>query len=93
MVLPVRYTNTKKKRMGSHEKHEMKYFCCLRSNDGDGEKEFQGLSGSCEVVQSKRQKEVVSLAVGTGVRDKGESKRKSTKDVTVKNCLIKFQVL
>ncbi|GBO40605.1 hypothetical protein AVEN_209814-1 [Araneus ventricosus] len=41
MVLPVRRTNTKKKRMGSHKKHDIKYFCCLLSNDGDGNMEFQ----------------------------------------------------
>ncbi|GBM02009.1 hypothetical protein AVEN_181676-1, partial [Araneus ventricosus] len=34
MVLPDRYTNTEKKRMGSHKEHDMKYFCCLSSNDG-----------------------------------------------------------
>ncbi|GBN68492.1 hypothetical protein AVEN_112065-1, partial [Araneus ventricosus] len=31
----------------------MTYFCCLRSNDGEGiEMEFQGLSDSCEVIRS-----------------------------------------
>ncbi|GBM19787.1 hypothetical protein AVEN_208659-1 [Araneus ventricosus] len=34
----------------------MKYFCCLGSNDGDGKMEFQGLSDSCEVVQSTETK-------------------------------------
>ncbi|GBN87854.1 hypothetical protein AVEN_10287-1 [Araneus ventricosus] len=55
-MLPVRYTNTKKKRMGSHDKHDMKYLCCDRSNDGDGKMEFQVLSDSCEVVQSSETK-------------------------------------
>ncbi|GBL99111.1 hypothetical protein AVEN_64108-1 [Araneus ventricosus] len=55
MVIPVRHTNTKKKRMG-HKKHDMQYFCCLRRNDGDGKVEFQGLSDSCEVVQSTKTK-------------------------------------
>ncbi|GBN47073.1 hypothetical protein AVEN_202207-1 [Araneus ventricosus] len=50
MVFPVRHTNTKKKRMGSHKKHNMKYFCCLCDNDG--KMGFQGLSDSCELVQS-----------------------------------------
>ncbi|GBN75085.1 hypothetical protein AVEN_175720-1 [Araneus ventricosus] len=36
-----------------HKKHDKKYFCCLRSNDGDGKMEFQALSDSCEVVQSQ----------------------------------------
>ncbi|GBM48779.1 hypothetical protein AVEN_130828-1 [Araneus ventricosus] len=53
----VRHTNTKEKRMeGGHKKHDIKYFCCLGSNDGDGKMEFQGLSDSCEVVQSTRTK-------------------------------------
>ncbi|GBO35477.1 hypothetical protein AVEN_78326-1 [Araneus ventricosus] len=56
MMLPVRHTNTKKKRMRGHKKHDMKYFCCLGSNDGDGKMEFQGLSDSCEVVQSTETK-------------------------------------
>ncbi|GBO36687.1 hypothetical protein AVEN_102767-1 [Araneus ventricosus] len=82
MVLPVRLTNTKKKRRGQHKKHDIRYFCCLRKNDGDGRMEFEGLSDLCEVVQ--RQKEEVSLAAsGRGVRDAGEGKRKSTKHVTV----------
>ncbi|GBL91426.1 hypothetical protein AVEN_136925-1 [Araneus ventricosus] len=43
-------------RMGSHKKHDMKYFCCLRSDYGYGKMEFQGLSDSCEVVQSPETK-------------------------------------
>ncbi|GBM94848.1 hypothetical protein AVEN_201451-1 [Araneus ventricosus] len=43
-----------------------------RSNDGDGKMEFQGLSDSCEVVQSTEAKEEVSLAAGRGVRDTEE---------------------
>ncbi|GBM48468.1 hypothetical protein AVEN_98997-1 [Araneus ventricosus] len=42
--------------MGSHKKHVRKYFCCLRSNDGNGKMEFQGLPDSCEVVQSTETK-------------------------------------
>ncbi|GBN96566.1 hypothetical protein AVEN_117325-1 [Araneus ventricosus] len=52
MLLPVRCTNTRKKRIDSPKKHDMKYFCCLRSNDGDGRMEIQGLSDLFEVVQS-----------------------------------------
>ncbi|GBM23525.1 hypothetical protein AVEN_45549-1, partial [Araneus ventricosus] len=62
MMLPVRHSNSKKKRMGGHEKHDMKYFCCLRSNDGDGKMEFQGLSDSCEVVQSTQTKRGIQLS-------------------------------
>ncbi|GBN10788.1 hypothetical protein AVEN_205025-1 [Araneus ventricosus] len=34
----------------------MKYFCCLRNNDGDGKMEFQRFSDSCEVVPSTETK-------------------------------------
>ncbi|GBN97683.1 hypothetical protein AVEN_211477-1 [Araneus ventricosus] len=94
MVLPFRHTNTKKKRIGSHKKHDIiMYSCCRRNNDGEGKMEFQRLSDSCEVFKVQRHKEEVSLPAGQGVRDTGEGKRKSTKVVTVKNCLIKFKVL
>ncbi|GBN14699.1 hypothetical protein AVEN_54955-1 [Araneus ventricosus] len=45
--------------MIGHKKHDMKYFCCLRNNDGDGngKMEFQWLSDSCEVVQSRPKEE------------------------------------
>ncbi|GBO13110.1 hypothetical protein AVEN_233886-1 [Araneus ventricosus] len=94
MVFTIRHTNTKKKRMGVYKKHDMQIFYCLRNNDGDGKMEFQGLSDSCEVIQiAEKKKEEISLAAGRGVRDTGEDKGKSTKDVRVKKRLIKFKVL
>ncbi|GBM51888.1 hypothetical protein AVEN_186177-1 [Araneus ventricosus] len=61
MVLPIKHTKNKKKRRG-YKKHDMKYFSCLCSNDGDGKMEFQGFSESYEVVQSTdRKKRLVSL--------------------------------
>ncbi|GBL81684.1 hypothetical protein AVEN_93467-1 [Araneus ventricosus] len=38
----------------------------------------------------QRQKEEVSLAAGLGIRDTEEDKKKSTKDVTVKNYSLKL---
>ncbi|GBO35316.1 hypothetical protein AVEN_250937-1 [Araneus ventricosus] len=75
----VRYTNTKKKRMWRHKKHDMKYLGCLSINDGDGKMEFQGLSNLCEVAQSQKQKEEVSFVAGRGITDTEEGKTKSTK--------------
>ncbi|GBM34647.1 hypothetical protein AVEN_122042-1 [Araneus ventricosus] len=84
MLLSVRHTDTKKKRMESLKKHDMKYFCCLRSNDGDGKMEFQGFSDSCEVEinyrELHREKGEVSFAADQEVRDTGHGKRKPTKD-------------
>ncbi|GBM72898.1 hypothetical protein AVEN_157538-1 [Araneus ventricosus] len=39
----------------------MKYFCWLRSNDGDGKMEFQGFSDSCEIAQSTETKRKVTV--------------------------------
>ncbi|GBL77479.1 hypothetical protein AVEN_41864-1 [Araneus ventricosus] len=51
MVLTVSNTSTRKKRMRSHNKDDMKYFCWLRNNDGV-ESWNSKVSDSCEVVQS-----------------------------------------
>ncbi|GBL78002.1 hypothetical protein AVEN_143320-1 [Araneus ventricosus] len=43
--------------MGSLKKHNKKFFCCLRSNDGMGRWNSNGwLSDSCEVIQSTDKK-------------------------------------
>ncbi|GBM77768.1 hypothetical protein AVEN_22167-1 [Araneus ventricosus] len=60
---------------------------------GMGRRNSKGCLTRVKWFKVQRQKEVVSLAAGRGVRDTGEVKRKSTKDVTVKNCLIKFKAL
>ncbi|GBO40137.1 hypothetical protein AVEN_32866-1 [Araneus ventricosus] len=43
--------------MESHKKHDIKYFRCLRSNDGDGKMEFQRFSDSSEVIESTEPRE------------------------------------
>ncbi|GBN00775.1 hypothetical protein AVEN_168993-1 [Araneus ventricosus] len=53
--------------MRGQKKHDMKYLFCLRSNDGDGKMEFQGLSDSCEAVQSTETKRRGSINGGSSV--------------------------
>ncbi|GBL76181.1 hypothetical protein AVEN_39913-1, partial [Araneus ventricosus] len=56
MVVPVRYTITKRREWG-HKKHDVKCFCCLRSNDGDGKMYFKGCRTRVMWFKVWRQKE------------------------------------
>ncbi|GBM08308.1 hypothetical protein AVEN_101437-1 [Araneus ventricosus] len=83
MVLPVKHTETKKMRMGSHKKHNMKYFVVFVEMMGMGRWNSKGCQTRVKWFKVQRQREEVSLADVREVRETGEVKRHSTLNLII----------